>query len=148
MSYQGIYVTKESCPIIWQCTRFILRLFQEAFISKMFSRWEGVGSEVKSSCSHKRPVIFILQSQCWSWVQPGCGGRQGSMLTRRNFDRMAYRCYFNDSILNSNLCLPSLTSHCPRLLSLLLRGKTDPPGKYSIYPTPPWSWPLSFSEGG
>jgi hypothetical protein len=24
----------------------------------MFFRWEGVGSEVKSLCSHKRPVIF------------------------------------------------------------------------------------------
>ena len=35
-SAKGIYVTKGSCPIIWQCTRFILRLFQEALISKMF----------------------------------------------------------------------------------------------------------------
>jgi hypothetical protein len=63
---------------------FILRLFQEAFISKMFledeefwgekfrsvprttSRWEGVGSEVKSSCSYKRPVIFHSSLECTS----------------------------------------------------------------------------------
>ena len=37
------YVTKGSCPIIWQCTRFILRLFQEALISKMFLEQSLVG---------------------------------------------------------------------------------------------------------
>ena len=42
-SAKGFYVTKGSCPIIWQCTRFILRLFQEALISKMFLEQSLVG---------------------------------------------------------------------------------------------------------
>jgi hypothetical protein len=28
-------------------------------IRELFFRWEGLGSEVKSSCFHKRPVIFL-----------------------------------------------------------------------------------------
>jgi hypothetical protein len=76
-SVKGIYVTKGSCPIIWQCTRFILEIvpgdpYLKNVPGTVFS-WEGSNSRVRSSGMHsgvKSLGVFREQSpeDGRSWV--------------------------------------------------------------------------------